>query len=137
MLGSMVHDTSSEAVTQGIRVTVHSRYLPEQSAPQASRYAFAYHVRIINENHPATVQLRTRHWVITNQLGEVEEVRGPGVVGEHPRLEPGEGFEYTSGAVLRTPRGEMHGSYQFVRPDGSFVDATIAPFALLAPQALN
>jgi ApaG protein len=130
-------ETRSESLTEGIRVTVESQYVADQSAPSAQRYVFAYRVRIVNENHPAVVQLSTRHWIIENQLGEVEEVRGPGVVGQHPRLGPGEGFEYTSGAVLQTPRGEMRGSYRFIRPDGNEVDAQIAPFALAMPHSLN
>ena len=82
-------------------------------------------------------QLRTRHWVITDGNGKVEEVRGPGVVGQQPYLKPGEEFEYTSGCVLQTSRGEMRGTYQMHRPDGSGFDATIAPFALALPYSLN
>ena len=130
-------DTTSSATTRGVRVTVRSRFLPEHSSPQATRFVFAYRVRIENVAHEGPVQLRTRHWIITNQLGEVEEVRGPGVVGEQPRLEPGQAFEYPSGAVLETPRGTMHGSYQMEREDGSAFDATIAPFALAMPYSLN
>jgi ApaG protein len=126
----------STALTEGIRVTVHSAYVPEQSAPKVQRYVFAYTVRIANEGaEPA--QLRTRHWVITDGDGKVEEVRGPGVVGQQPYLRPGEHFEYTSGCVLQTPRGEMRGTYQMQRPDGSGFDATIAPFALALPYSLN
>jgi ApaG protein len=126
----------SSALTSGIRVTVRSVYVPEQSAPKAQRYVFAYTVRIANEgSDPA--QLRTRHWVITDGDGKVEEVRGPGVVGQQPYLRPGEHFEYTSGCVLQTPRGEMRGTYQMQRPDGSGFDAAIAPFALALPYSLN
>jgi ApaG protein len=129
--------TRSEAVTEGIRVVVQSQYLAEHSMPTAGRFVFAYRVRIENVDHPGIVQLRTRHWVITNQLGKVEEVRGPGVIGEQPVLRPGEGFEYSSGAVLETPRGSMRGSYQMECADGRELDVTIAPFALAMPHSLN
>lgn len=122
----------STAVTRGIRVTVESEYLPDRSSPLQARFAFAYTVRIANEG-TETAQLVSRHWVITDASGQVEEVRGPGVVGHQPVLEPGQAFEYTSWCVIRTPRGTMHGSYQMERPDGSFFDAEIAPFALIAP----
>jgi ApaG protein len=126
----------STALTEGIRVTVSSTYVPEQSAPKSRRYVFAYTVKIANEGtQPA--QLKTRHWIITDGNGKVEEVRGPGVVGQQPLLRPGEHFEYTSGCVLQTPRGEMKGTYQMHRPDGSMFDATIAPFALALPYSLN
>ena len=130
-------DTRSEAVTDGIRVVVQSQYLPQHSQPTAGRFAFAYRVRIENVAHPGTVQLRTRHWVITDQLGKIEEVRGPGVIGEHPVLRPGEAFEYSSGAILETPRGSMHGSYQMQLQDGGELDVRIAPFALAVPHSLN
>jgi ApaG protein len=127
---------TSTALTSGIRVTVKSVYVPEQSAPLAHRYVFAYTVRIENEGgEPA--QLRTRHWIITDGNGKVEEVRGPGVVGHQPSLGPGEHFEYTSGCVLKTPRGEMRGTYQMYRTDGRGFDAVIAPFSLALPHSLN
>lgn len=126
----------SNAITSGIRVTVSSNYVPAQSAPKARRYVFAYTVRIANEGTEAA-QLKSRHWIITDGNGKVEEVRGPGVVGEQPMLRPGEHFEYTSGCVLETPRGSMEGTYQMVRSDGSEFDATIAPFALMLPYSLN
>jgi ApaG protein len=126
----------SNAITNGIRVTVSSAYVAGQSAPKARRYVFAYTVRISNEGSE-TAQLRSRHWIITDGNGKIEQVRGPGVVGEQPTLRPGEHFEYTSGCVLETPRGSMHGTYQMVRSDGSEFDATIAPFALLLPFSLN
>ncbi len=126
----------SSVVTQGIRVTVSSAYVAEQSAPASKRYFFAYTVKIVNEGgQPA--QLRTRHWVITDGNGKVEEVRGPGVVGQQPMLKPGEEFEYTSGCVLQTSRGEMRGTYQMHRPDGAMFDAVIAPFVLALPYTLN
>lgn len=127
---------TSTAVTEGIRITVRSSYVADQSAPTARRYVFSYTVRIANEGaEPA--QLRTRHWIITDGAGKVEEVRGPGVVGRQPSLGPGEQFEYTSGCVLQTPRGEMRGTYQMHRPDGRMFDATIAPFLLMLPHSLN
>ena len=126
----------SNAITNGIRVTVSSNYIPAQSAPKARRYVFAYTVRIANEGTEAA-QLKSRHWIITDGNGKVEQVKGPGVVGEQPMLRPGEHFEYTSGCVLETPRGSMEGSYQMLRSDGTEFDATIAPFALMLPYSLN
>ena len=125
----------SKAVTQGVAVTVSSRYIAEQSSPADRRYVFAYTVRIENAGARPT-QLRSRHWVITDGAGKVEEVKGPGVIGKQPLLEPGEAFEYTSGCVLRTAHGTMHGTYQMTSDDGGF-DATIAPFALALPHSLN
>ncbi len=127
---------TSTATTDGIRVSVKSQYLADQSVPQSKRYVFAYTVTIANEGgEPA--QLQTRHWIITDGNGKVEEVKGPGVVGQTPYLRPGEQFEYTSGCILQTPRGQMHGSYQMVRPDGRGFDAVIAPFLLALPHSLN
>jgi len=126
----------SSAVTDGIRVSVEATYVAEQSAPRSRRYVFAYTVKISNEGS-APAQLKSRHWVITDGDGRVEEVRGPGVVGQQPLLEPGQHFEYTSGCVLPTPRGHMHGTYQMYRADGSMFDATIASFQLSLPYSLN
>jgi ApaG protein len=120
----------SSAITHGIRVTVSTQYLPEQSG--SGRYVFAYTVRIANEG-TETVQLRTRHWIITDARGEVREVKGDGVVGAQPMLSPGKDFVYTSGCALETPRGTMHGTYQMHRTDGTWFDAEIAPFHLAAP----
>ena len=128
--------TKSHAETRGVRVLVESRFLEEQSQPAAERFAFAYRVRIENVGSEV-VQLRTRHWVITDSYKHVEEVRGPGVVGQQPNLKPGEHFEYTSGCVLSTPRGQMQGTYQMHRSDGSRFEAEIAPFALALPHSLN
>ena len=99
----------SSAVTDGIRVNVSTQYIPQQSMPQAKRYVFAYTVKIANEGG-APAQLKSRHWIITDGNGKVEEVKGPGVVGQQPLLKPGEHFEYTSGCVLETPRGTMRGA---------------------------
>jgi ApaG protein len=127
-----VAEPISTALTEGIRVRVQSLYLPDQSSPRDDRYAFAYTITISNESaRPA--QLRTRHWIITDARGEIEEVRGDGVVGEQPRLAPGQSFQYTSGCVLTTSVGTMHGSYRFWRDDGTYFDAEIAPFSLCAP----
>jgi ApaG protein len=127
----------SEAVTRGVRVVVRSQLVPERSDPETGQWLFAYRVRITNEGG-APVQLVSRHWVIIDGRGRVEEVRGPGVVGEQPLLRPGEAFEYTSSCPLRTAHGTMHGSYQMVRPDdASRFDAEIAPFALGEPEAVH
>jgi ApaG protein len=127
-----VAEPTSSAVTEGIRVTVQSLYLADQSAPEHDRYVFAYTVAIRNEgSHPA--QLKTRHWVITDGRGTIEEVRGEGVVGEQPRIMPGRHFQYTSGCVLTTPIGTMHGTYRMWRDDGTYFDADIAPFSLTSP----
>jgi ApaG protein len=125
----IVAETTSSAVTDGIRVRVQSQYLPDQSEPSSDRYVFAYTITISNEGG-RTAQLRTRHWIITDARGSVEEVRGDGVVGEQPRLGPGQTFQYTSGCVLTTPVGTMHGTYRMWCDDGSSFDAVIAPFSL-------
>ncbi|HSD87203.1 MAG TPA: Co2+/Mg2+ efflux protein ApaG [Kofleriaceae bacterium] len=115
-----------------MRVRVQSHYLPEQSSPRDDRYVFAYTITISNES-TFTAQLRTRHWIITDGRGGVEEVKGEGVVGEQPRLSPGQSFQYTSGCVLTTPIGTMQGTYRFWRDDGTYFDAQIAPFSLATP----
>ena len=124
----------SNSVTQGVRVTVKSEYLPHRSSPEERRYVFAYTVIIQNEGDER-IQLRSRHWVITDGRGRIEEVRGRGVVGEQPLIDPGESFQYTSGCVLETPQGTMHGSYRMQRDDGSAFDAEISPFVLATPSA--
>jgi ApaG protein len=126
----------STAITEGIKVSVEAVYVPEQSSPKQRRYVFAYTVRIENQSKDSA-QLRSRHWIITDGEGKIEEVRGPGVVGQQPLLKPGERFEYTSGCVLQTPRGEMRGTYQMHRPDGTSFDAEIAAFRLALPYSLN
>jgi ApaG protein len=128
--------TTSTATTRGVRVEVRSQHLPQQSAPTQQRYVFAYTIRITNTSEE-TVQLISRHWIITHGDGAVEEVRGPGVVGHQPVLPPGRSFEYTSGCVLRTPRGTMHGTYQMAVQGGEGFDAIIAEFALETPYSLN
>ena len=131
-----IAEPTSSALTEGIRVTVQSLYLPDQSMPHDAQYVFAYTVAISNVG-ATTAQLRTRHWIITNGKGEVEEVAGDGVVGEQPRLAPGQSFQYTSGCVLTTPVGTMHGTYQMARDDGAYFDAAIAPFALASPVLIG
>ncbi len=123
-----------EAVTKGIRVRVQPEYLEEESAPVDGRYVWAYTVDIINEGTD-TVQLKTRHWRITDAAGRTEEVRGPGVVGETPVLEPGASFRYTSGCPLTTPSGIMVGSYQMTTEDGGRLDVAIPAFSLDSPHA--
>jgi ApaG protein len=126
----------SEATTRGVRVQVRSSYLPERSSPRDAHYFFTYRIRISNLGEE-TVQLVSRHWIITDGDGHVEEVQGPGVVGEQPVLEPGESFEYSSFCPLQTPIGSMQGTYQMVTSGGSQFDAEIAPFSLAVPTALN
>lgn len=121
------------SVTRGIRVTVQPVYLEDQSVPAENRYVWAYHVRIENEGKER-VQLRTRHWRITDALGRVQEVRGPGVVGEQPVLEPGGSFEYTSGTPLPTPSGIMAGSYGMEAASGAAFDIEIPAFLLDSPH---
>jgi ApaG protein len=127
---------TSEATTRGIRIQVESAYLSAQSSPKDSHYLFAYHVRISNVGSE-TAQLISREWIITNADGEVERVKGPGVVGETPVLPPGGAFEYTSYCPLKTQVGSMQGTYQMVTADGAKFDASIAPFTLAVPNALN
>jgi ApaG protein len=121
-----------KAITRSIQVSVEPFYLAEQSAPEKERWVFGYRVRIENSGKE-TVQLLTRHWKITDALGRVVEVRGEGVVGEQPRLEPGETFQYTSGTPLPTPTGIMAGTYQMVTATGDRFDVTIPAFSLDAP----
>ena len=127
---------TSEATTRGIRIEVESAYLQGQSSPRDSHYLFAYHVRISNVG-AETAQLVSREWIITSADGEVERVKGPGVVGETPVLPPGGAFEYTSYCPLKTQVGSMQGSYQMVTAGGEKFDASIAPFTLAVPNALN
>ena len=128
--------STSEATTRGVKVAVEARYSPDHSDPARREWFFLYSVRITNCGSE-TVRLVSRHWIITDASGNVEEVRGPGVVGHRPVLPPGESFEYTSGCPLRVPFGSMHGTYQMVTEDGEGFDATIAPFPLALPYSLN
>jgi len=126
----------SEAVTDSIRVEVMSQYSPENSRPLQDVWVFEYTVRITNQG-TETVQLLTRHWIITDALDHVEEVKGPGVVGEQPVLAPGESFKYSSWCPLKTPTGIMRGTYQMKRAGGGQFDIEIAPFALKARYMVN
>ena len=127
---------TSEARTRGILVQVESRYIPERSQPMQSRWFFAYRIRITNQGQEV-VQLISRHWIIADANGRVEEVVGPGVVGEQPVLRPGESFEYSSFCPLETPFGTMHGTYQMTTEDGESFDADIAQFELSQPLPTN
>ena len=120
------------ALTRGIRVTVTPEYLDDQSSPEESQFFWAYTIEITNESDE-TVQLRSRIWRITDASGQTEEVRGPGVVGETPVIEPGGSFSYTSGCPLKTPSGIMVGSYQMAGEDGEMFDVAIPAFSLDSP----
>ena len=124
----------SEAVTRNVRVEVLSRYAPENSRP--GNWVFEYTVRITNQGRE-TVQLVSRHWIIVDALERTREVKGPGVVGEQPVLEPGQSFQYSSWCPLETPTGTMHGTYQMLRAGGEQFDIAIAPFALRAPYLVQ
>ena len=126
---------SSEAVTRGIRIRVEVEFSPGHSQPEQGEWFFVYTVRITNEGSD-TVQLLTRHWVITDATGHVEEVRGPGVVGKQPVLRAGQSFEYSSGCPLPTPFGSMHGTYQMVTEAGGGFDAEVAAFTMRGPGHL-
>ncbi len=126
----------SEACTRGIRVRVKSKYVAERSNPVRSEFFFAYRIRIGNEGQQ-TVKLVSRHWIITDAHGKVQEVQGAGVVGEQPVLAPGESFEYSSACPLTTPFGSMEGSYQMVTDSGESFDAEIPPFSLSQPYAVH
>ena len=119
-----------------IKVSVETRFLDDQSAPRENRFVFAYTVTISNRGGVAA-RLLSRHWVITDANGKVQEVRGEGVVGEQPHLMPGQGFRYTSGAVLETPVGSMQGSYRMLADNGVEFDAPIAAFTLAIPGKIH
>ncbi|MCY4148684.1 MAG: Co2+/Mg2+ efflux protein ApaG [Gammaproteobacteria bacterium] len=121
---------------QNIDISVMPTYLEDQSSPDDNHYVFAYTVNIVNRgDRPA--KLLTRHWIITDANGKVEEVKGPGVVGEFPNLRPGESFEYTSGTIIQTPLGSMTGSYQMCDDEGNKFDAAIPAFTLSAGVVLH
>ena len=119
-----------------IAVNVQTVFVEAQSEPEEDRYVFAYTIKITNEGaKPA--KLLTRHWIITDSNGKVQEVKGEGVIGQQPYLQPGEFFQYTSGTVIETPVGSMQGSYQMLSDDGSHFDAEILPFSLSVPKMLH
>jgi len=119
-----------------IRVDVETAYIAAQSNPAENRFVFSYTITIRNQGD-VPAKLLTRHWVITDSNGKVQEVRGEGVVGEQPHIRPGDGYRYSSGAVLETPVGSMHGAYQMVNDRGETFDAPIAPFRLAMPGVLH
>lgn len=123
-------------MSNSINVDVDTLYIESESSPVNSQYVFAYTITITNDGTEAA-KLMTRHWVITDANGHIEEVRGDGVVGEQPYLKPGEGFQYTSGAVLKTPVGTMSGSYRMLTDNGSNFDADIPEFILSSPRTLH
>jgi ApaG protein len=129
----MANLTPYTAITRGIVVSVEPTYLEANSSPESSRYLWAYRVTIENQGRE-TVQLRSRHWMITNARGEFTEVKGPGVVGEQPILKPGESYTYTSGAPLDTPSGMMGGSYEMESDRGERFDIEIPTFSLDCPH---
>ena len=126
----------SEAVSHDIRVEVLAQYSSDNSRPLEDEWVFQYTVRITNQG-PETVQLLSRHWIITDALEHTKEVKGPGVVGEQPVLAPGESFQYSSWCPLKTPMGMMRGTYQMVSPSGNHFDIEIAPFALKARYTVH
>jgi ApaG protein len=121
------------ATTRGIQITVTPKYLADRSSAEDDRYFWAYTIEIVNKGE-VTVQLKSRHWKITDARGKLEEVRGPGVVGEQPVLKPGDRFEYTSGVPLTTPTGMMAGTYQMVSEGGEKFDAEVPAFSLDSPS---
>lgn len=126
----------NEKLRYRIDIQVATRYIEEQSLPAEGRFVFAYTVQIRNAGEIGA-RLLTRHWQITDSTGKVQEVRGEGVIGEQPWMQPGEGFEYTSGAVLETSVGSMHGSYQMLADDGTLFEAPIPAFTLSVPRTLH
>jgi ApaG protein len=128
--------STSEATTNGVFVEAEARFSEEHSAPHLAQWFFLYTIRITNLGDE-TVQLLARHWVITDATGRVEEVHGPGVVGEQPVLEPGASFAYTSGCPLRTPFGWMRGRYEMVGASRRRFDAEVASFELRQPQGVQ
>jgi len=125
-----------ESEKYNIAVDVSVQYISEQSSPAQKRYVFAYTINILNKGS-MDAQLLSRHWLITDAEGKTQEVRGPGVVGEHPNLKPGDDFTYTSGTVIETPVGSMQGSYQMKAGDGTVFDAEIDAFSLAQPNILH
>jgi len=126
----------SEPSHYRIIVEARSQYVPEQSKPNESHFVFAYTITVRNEGEVAA-QLLSRHWVITDANGQVREVTGDGVVGEQPHVKPGEGFQYTSGAVLETSVGTMRGSYRMLAEDGQTFEAEIPEFTLSIPRTIH
>lgn len=126
----------AESKKYEVVVKVHTKFIPEQSNLEQDRYVFAYTITVTNTGNIAA-QLISRHWIIADANQQIQEVRGLGVVGEQPLLQPNESFEYTSGCVINTPLGTMHGSYQMVADDGTKFDAMIEKFTLAMPRVLH
>jgi ApaG protein len=127
---------SEKLVDDSVEVTVQTQYVEQQSDPDASRFAFAYTITIQNKSD-RWCQLLNRHWIITDAAGKTEQVRGEGVVGQQPALHPGEGFRYTSGAILATPVGSMQGTYEFCDESGALFDVPISAFSLSQPNLVH
>lgn len=136
MTGDTFELSTSEAITRGVRVSVRARFDPLRSNPAAGQWFFLYTVTLANESDE-TVQLLTRHWIIQDARGRIDEVRGDGVVGETPVLDPGDRHEYTSGCPLPTDFGSMRGSYGMITAGGERFDAEIAEFVLALPQSVH
>jgi len=134
----MSHDSDKDAELNNynIQVTVSTQYIEAESNPEASRFVFAYTIKIENKGDIAA-KLISRHWIITDANNRIQEVKGKGVIGEQPYLRPGESFEYTSGTMMETPVGSMQGTYQMVADDEHHFDAIIDPFTLALPRMLN
>jgi ApaG protein len=124
------------SIDNHIGVRAQTQYLREHSDPSQHRYAFGYTITISNHGTQAA-RLLTRHWIITDANGHVQEVHGEGVIGEQPLIQPGQSYRYTSGAILSTPVGSMHGTYTMVSNSGNYFDAIIAPFSLAMPELVN
>jgi ApaG protein len=127
---------TDKMVDARIDITVQTQYIEQQSDPDATRFAFAYTITIQN-NSDRWCQLLNRHWIITDATGNTEEVQGEGVVGEQPKLNPGQGFRYTSGTILQTPVGSMQGTYEFQEADGTLFDVSITAFSLSQPNLVH
>ncbi|MCK5881056.1 MAG: Co2+/Mg2+ efflux protein ApaG [Sinobacterium sp.] len=128
--------SASEIFSPDMSITVHTQFLEHESSAEKKRFVFAYTISIQNHSSKA-VKLLTRYWKITDINNKVQEVEGEGVIGQKPRLEPGQEFEYTSGAVLETNAGTMEGHYQFISDDNDIFDAPIPIFSLIDPSQLH
>jgi ApaG protein len=131
-----MNDNTAEKKKHEVTVSPQAKYVPEQSDEAAGRYVFVYTISICNSGNVAAT-LVTRHWIITDAREKVQEVRGLGVVGEQPKLNPGESFQYTSGTIIATPAGTMRGSYRMIAEDGFEFDAPIPEFTLAVPRVLH
>ena len=131
-----MYSTTSAAITSSVRVQVESKYHPDHSTPTRNEWFFSYTIQITNQR-PDLIQLVSRHWIITDETGHVEEVRGPGVVGKQPVLKPGQSFQYSSFVTLAAPTGAMRGTYQMISEDGTPFEIEIAPFALREPYTIH